>query len=328
MCLKGGPRCYTHAKDAYEKTSAKWEKALAEEHSLQKKLNTLPEDSKSHKRVEAKLADARKKLASAAEKKHEALVESRETAQGVEILAEKAAKAKKDEPGSMKAKRLARDYMEAEAGYNAKLKKYDLENKTVDSKIPSGYASRIGLNHLENLRVKNLQAWQKAEPKDEATNKKFAEKNESIQHQIDHAKKTLERIASGELPRLYAPPSPALQRTKEFQNYVKTANAAESMATVTEELSRVGLRPNGQAVVHPKSSAYPAYVRKQKAIAAHKAKLTEIPPKPDYTNIVRIEELPYEERKLRESIIKRNALLSGQKVPEKTPEIEGQGELF
>lgn len=328
MCLKGGPRCYTHAKDAYDKTSVKWEKALAEEHALQKKLNSLPEESKSHKRIEAKIVEARKKLQTAAEKKHTALVEVKETAQGVELLAAKAAKAKRDEPGSMKAKRLSRDYMEAEAGYNAKLKKYDLENHTVDAKIPSGYASRIGLEHLESLKSKNLQAWKKAQPQDEASNQKFAEKNESVQHQINHAKKTLERIASGELPRLYAPPSPALQRTKEFQNYVKSANAAESMATVTEELNRVGLKSNGQAIVHPKSSAYPAYVRKQRAIAAHKAKLTELPPKPDYTNVVRLEDLPREERQLRESQIQRNAMIAGKKVPEKVPEIEGQGELF
>jgi hypothetical protein len=328
MCLKGGPRCYTHAKDAYEKTTAKWEKALAEEHGLQKKLNTLPEESKSRKRVESKLEEARKKLAVTAEKKHAALVEAKETSHGVELLAEKAAKAKQEEPGSMKAKRLARDYMEAEAGYNAKLKQYDLRNRTVDSKIPSGYASRIGIEHLENLKKKNLQAWKKAHPKDEASNQKFAEKNDSIQGQIDHAKKTLERIASGELPRLYAPPSPALQRTKAFDAYVKTANAAESMQTVKEELNRVGLSSTGQALVHPQSSAYPAYVRKQKAIAANKAKMAELPPKPSYRNVIRIEDLPYEERKLRESQIKRTALLSGQQLPEKTPEIEGQGELF
>lgn len=328
MCLKGGPRCYTHAKDAYDKTSAKWEKALAEEHTLQKKINSLPEGSKSRKRMEAKLEEAREKLQVAAEKKHEAHVEARETAQGVEMLAQKAARARKEEPGSLKAKRLARDYMEAEAGYNAKLKKYDLENHTVDSKIPSGYASRIGLEHLEQLKAKNLQAWKKAQPQDEATNKKFAEKDESLQQQISHAKKTLQRIASGELPRLYAPPSPALQKTKEFQNYVRAANAAESTKTMATELNRVGLNSSGQAMVHPKSSAYPAYIRKQRAIMAHKAKMAEIPPKPDYSNVVKLEDLPYEERKIRESRIQRDALISGRKVPERTPEIEGQGELF
>lgn len=328
MCLKAGPRCYTHAKDAYDKTSAKWEKALAEEHSLQKKLNEAPEGSKTRQRIEGQLERARTRLKVASDKKHEAHVEVRETAQGVQMLAQKAASVSKAQPGSLKAKRMSRDYLEAEAGYNAKLKKYDVENYTVDAKIPSGYASHIGLQHLENLKAKNLEAWKKANPQDDAGKKKFAEKDETYSQQISHAKKTLNRIAAGELPRLYAPPSPALQKTKEFKHYVMAANASENMATMVKELNQVGLNSSGQSMVHPKSSAYPAYVRKQRAIIAQKAKMTEIPPKPDYSNVVRKEELPFEERKRREAEVQRKATLSGQKLPELVPEIDGQGELF
>lgn len=326
MCLKAGPRCYTHAHDAYNKASQKWERALAQEHSLQKQLNEATPDTKTYKSLEKKLENARGRLKVAAENKHEALVESRETAQGVQILAEKA---KAAPAGSMKSKRFTRDYLEAEAGYNAKLKKYDLENFTVDAKIPSGYASGIGLKYLENQKAKNLSAWKKAGTDSIAANKKFAEQDTKFKNQISHAKKTLERIASGELPRLYAPPSPVLQKTPEFENYVRRANAAENMATVREELSRVGLNGNGQAMVHPKSSAYPEYVKKQKeAQEALRPKAPELIQKPDYTNVVRIEDLPYEEQQRRRSQIQRNALLSNTKAPEIQPELEGQGKLF
>lgn len=330
MCLKGGPRCHTHAKDAYDKTSAKWEKALAQEHSLQKQINELPEESTKRGSLEKKLKVARTKLESVAEKKHEALVESRETAQGVELLKEKAAQAKAENPGSMKAKRLFRDYLEAEAGYNAKLKKYDIDNKTVDAKLPSGYASAIGLSHLNKLQENNLKAFHKADPADKEAARKFEERKEAIQAQIDHAKKTLERIYAGELPRQYAPPSPSLQKTKEFQSYLQSAHAAPDMKTTSAELRRVGLSGTGQALVHPRSSGYPAYIKKQKAIAERLALPPQVKedPKPDYKNVVRIEDLPYEERKRRESEIRRNALISGRKLVERTPEIQGQGELF
>ena len=329
MCLKAGPRCYTHANDAYNKASQKWDKALTTEHSLQKQLNETNPDSKAYKALEKKLDAARLKLKTAADAKHEALIESRETAQGVQLLAEKAEQAKKSHPGSMKTKRYTRDYPEAEAGYNAKLKKYDLENFTVDAKIPSGYASAVGLKYLENQKLKNTQAWQKAVENKSSDTKKFAESEAQINNRISHAKKTLERISTGELPRLYAPPSPVLQKSPEFINYVRTANAAESMKTVTAELNRVGLNSSGQALVHPKSSAYPEYVRQQRAVKdSSKPKPAVQDAVRDYTNVIRLEDLPFEERKRRESAIQREATLSGVKIPERTPEIQGQGELF
>lgn len=328
MCLKAGPRCYTHANDAYNKASQKWDKALAVEHSLQKQLNETNPDTKAYKVLEKKLDAARLRLKVAADNKHEALIESRETAQGVRLLAQKAEQAKKDHPGSMKTKRYTRDYLEAEAGYNAKLKKYDLENFTVDAKIPSGYASSVGLQYLENQKLKNIQAWHKAAANN-ADTKKFVENDSRIKHQIAYAKKTLERIYSGELPRLYAPPSPVLQKSPEFVNYVRTAHAAESMKTVTAELNRVGLNADGHALVHPKSSAYPEYVKQQRAAKeASKPKPPVSAETPDYRNIIRKEDLPFAERKRRESEIQRKATLSGTKAPELIPEIKGQGELF
>ena len=225
-------------------------------------------------------------------------------------------------------KRYTRDYLEAEAGYNAKLKKYDLENFTVDAKIPSGYASSVGLQYLNNQKLKNAQAWHKAAANN-ADTKKFADNEAQLNHKITHAKKTLERIYSGELPRLYAPPSPVLQKSPEFINYVRTAHAAESMNTVTAELNRVGLNSDGHALVHPKSSAYPEYVKQQRAIKeASNPKPAAPVETPDYKNIIRKEDLPYTERKRRESEIQRKATLSGTKVPELVPEIQGQGELF
>jgi hypothetical protein len=329
MCLKAGPRCYTHANEAYTKASQKWDKALAAEHSLQKQLNETNPDTKTYKTLEKKLDAARARLKTAADNKHEALIESRETAQGVELLAQKAEQAKKIHPGSMKTKRYTRDYLEAEAGYNAKLKKYDLENFTVDAKLPSGYASSVGLQYLGNQKLKNMQAWQKAVANNASDTKKYAENEEKLDHRIAHAKKTLERIYAGELPRLYAPPSPILQKSPEFINYVRTANAAESMKTVAAELNRVGLNADGHALVHPKSSAYPEYVRQQRAIKdASKPKPVTPDVVKDYTNVIRLEDLPFEERKRRESAIQRKATLSGTKVPELVPEIQGQGELF
>lgn len=309
MCLKGGPRCYTHANQAFQKVAEKHEHAVHELESLNDRRQKMAESTSetvNAKRIgslDKKIQQAKEKVSILEDKVKTASLERNATPEGLEKLDEKYGIAAyvnaKETPGIVK------EYEEAKTAYDEMILRHDRENKTVDTKIPSGYASTLGLEYLQNQKEKNKKSLAKAR---KANKPKSIErlKNQArlIDEQEKHAHRTLERINSGELDRLDAPPSTILKKSAEYRSYMQSAVHAEQAATIEREYRAIGLRPDGSARVHPKSSHYKEWAAKEKkAYDARMAPRKEFSapeiPKPDTSKYTKIEQFPLAERRRR-----------------------------
>lgn len=308
MCLKGGPRCYTHANQAFQKVIDKHDSAVQELASLnsrREKLANGTETASPHKAAslekKIKVAEARVEFLDA--KVDTANSERNATPEGLERLQERYAELEKTDPAE--AAKVQEEYNASKAAYDAMILRHDRENKTVDTKIPSGYASALGLKYLENQKEKNKKSLAKAQ---KANKPKSVErlKNQArlLEEQEKHAHRTLERIRSGELERLDAPPSPILRKSAEYRSYMLSAVHAEQDITRQREYEAIGLRPDGSVRVHPQSSHYKEWAKKEKA--AYDARMAPGPtiyaperPKVDTSKFTKIEQFPLAERRRR-----------------------------
>lgn len=275
MCYKAGPRCYKHAKEAHDATVVKVAKQEAVVADLEESYRAEKAESAKYSKLFKKAESASEHLALLQDKERVAFDEMQQTSEGVRKLSDNLAKVCKEKgDNSPEARAAEYDYRQASRGFAKKMYAYDLENQTVDGKLPSGYASTIGLEHLNEQDASLRKALAKArEGGDQGKYDRVKKRYMSNVGQINHAAKTLDRIEKGELSRFNAPPSPALKKTERYANYVKTASAARTIAQEHKELEAIGLRTDGTANVHKRSSKRPEYDAKQKKLREFKSPL-------------------------------------------------------
>lgn len=276
MCYKSpGARCYPHAKESYDNISIKVEKEHEVLAGLQKEFMDLPEGSGKAKSLSKKLATSQKRLTHFLDKQTKARDDMQQTREGVKKLALNADSILETKgPRSHEYMDAFFEYNRAKTGYEQRMEAYDKVYETVDGKLPSGYASTIGLEELEAKKA-SVES-RIAKFKESKEDKKLARAENqyaAVKDQIKHANKTLTRIEEGKLSRFNAPPSPALKRTKRYGDYIKTASAARTIAQEHQELKAIGLRTDGTANVHELSSKRPAYDEKMKKINEYKSPL-------------------------------------------------------
>lgn len=309
MCLKGGPRCHTHAHQALEKITAKYNSAIESSVALKNRRDDIrqavvvPYNARKITVLDKKIAEAELRVEALSEKVKTASEERNATPEGLDRLERKYEELSKSNP--LLAEKVKSDYDTAKVAYEAMILRHDRENKTVDTKIPSGYASRLGLEYLKNQKERNRKATEKAKKaKKRQSVERLKNQARLLDEQEKHALKTLERIKSGDLDRMDAPPSAVLKKSAEYRSYMQSAIHAEQAETTSREYQAIGLRPDGSARVHPQSSHYKAWAaREKKAYDARmnptrEFKLPEIPAA-DTSKYTRIEQFPLAERKKR-----------------------------
>lgn len=308
MCLKGGPRCYTHANQAFQKVADKHENAVQELESLKTRREKL--ENGTEQASAKKIASLEKKIKAAAErvelldtKVDTANYERNATPEGLERLRVRYESLEKSDQAE--AAKVQEEYKASKEAYDAMILRHDRENKTVDTKLPSGYASALGLRYLEVQKDKNKKSLAKAQKANKAQSvERLKTQARLLEEQEQHAHRTLERIRSGELERLDAPPSPILRKSAEYRSYMLSAVHAEQDATRQREYEAIGLRPDGSVRVHPKSSHYKEWEAKEKKayearMAPGKTIYAPEPPKVDTSKFTKIEQFPLAERRRR-----------------------------
>lgn len=140
---------------------------------------------------------------------------------------------------------------------------YDVEHKTVNREIPSGYASRIGYKMLQAEQEAVLEAYTLAEqtaPNSDAHAEALIELLR-IKTMLRHASQTIQAIKSGVINRLDAIPDPAVIASDAFRYAVLTANAAPTLAQTDKELFELGLCPDGR--IWPREGSLEAAKREE-----------------------------------------------------------------
>lgn len=217
MCLKGGPRCHTHAKGEVEKWQSKHraQKAIvsALESSVinaEKNISEYdgPEAKEVRKRAVALVQAVKKstvenvKLSALQYKVDTAIMEAHATIGGIEELKNEIMDAEMKGQSTLEKQKVLE---EATNKYYQDLENHDRANGTVDGRKPSPYGYPAGIAELDSRLSKEqdkLQALkdtdiQPSSPKTSAEIEKSQERIDKLRNQIDHAERTNMRHMMG-----------------------------------------------------------------------------------------------------------------------------------
>lgn len=121
---------------------------------------------------------------------------------------------------------------------------YDVEHKTVNQRIPSGYASRVGYKLLQASKEAAVTVAEILEGYDKQ--QEALDEVRRLNIELAHASQTIQAIKMGIINRLDAPPAKAVMASDVFRYAVLTANAAPTLAQTDKELFELGLCPDGR----------------------------------------------------------------------------------
>lgn len=221
MCLKGGPRCYTHAKVDLEKAIVKTEEARSESVTARADLKDAIKKKASYKGDDKAVMDRLDKkhlnLAHNAKEKHQKYLatdhdyttkrkDADATSGGIAALEEKR--------DVLRAKGEKTDYLDhlihnAKDQYSYNLEQYDKREGTVDARQPSKKATAADISAMsreivdKEAKVKVLYASILDEGLSEKLDKKINTLNgriDTLRKQRSHAHKTMEHIRKGYIP--------------------------------------------------------------------------------------------------------------------------------